>query len=677
MELHFSGGTPDHKARSDKPLFEPRWKPCSASQCSGVALTPYGRCLRHLDLPELDQILQVSRATGNLDGRGVYFCPELLERIYLCLISIRPEYKRKYHRIQIYLAAAPEWPATWRPRFDGARFGSEVSFVRARFGPKTSFRGADLRNVTFSQATFGTNSSFSGAYIEGGDFVGVHFGSGVIFDGAVFSSAASFYGCTFFGSASFQNVNFNDEVTFGDAEFEGSVAFARSFFGKSAVFRNARFHAKASFVKSRFGNEADFSRIHLNDNGDFQEAKFELGANFRGANFIKAAYFNGVAFDRSTEFGPLTIYRTLYMRKTSFAIGSVIDIKGYGIDASESIYLDGITMRLGGAQINLREARFGGPSIITTRLAEDRFVREGAHPPLVGPQLRNSTNYRDTPRLVSLQGADVANLRLNGVDLRSCFFGGTHNLESLQIEGPLPFAQPPRGLWSRRSVIAEEHWWRHKYEIKRKYKEWSPTECRPFWQLAPTNTAAEGHTANSRASAAGISATYRALRKGLEDTRNEPGAADFYYGEMEMRRKSCAPYGAECALLTAYWLSSGYGLRALRALGFLAIVVVLATIGFLTIGFGHFEKTINVQQRFVSAQTHKQVTVETQQSVLGSRPGWSTAATFSLNSTTSLLAPQMTEPMTDPGRIIELAVRILAPTLFGLCIFSLRGRIKR
>jgi hypothetical protein len=32
-----------------------------------------------------------------------------------------------------------------------------------------------------------------------------------------------------------------------------------------------------------------------------------------------------------------------------------------------------------------------------------------------------------------------------------------------------------------------------------------------------------------------IAGLYRALRKGREDARDEPGAADFYYGEMEMR----------------------------------------------------------------------------------------------------------------------------------------------
>jgi hypothetical protein len=73
-----------------------------------------------------------------------------------------------------------------------------------------------------------------------------------------------------------------------------------------------------------------------------------------------------------------------------------------------------------------------------------------------------------------------------------------------------------------------------------------------------------------------IAALYRALRKGREDAKDEPGAADFYYGEMEMRRRarrhsadnldgqsSAASRGRmERGILTAYWLVSGYGLRA-------------------------------------------------------------------------------------------------------------------
>ena len=38
-----------------------------------------------------------------------------------------------------------------------------------------------------------------------------------------------------------------------------------------------------------------------------------------------------------------------------------------------------------------------------------------------------------------------------------------------------------------------------------------------------------------------ITAIYRALRKGREDSKDEPGAVDFYYGEMEMRRARDRP----------------------------------------------------------------------------------------------------------------------------------------
>jgi hypothetical protein len=67
-----------------------------------------------------------------------------------------------------------------------------------------------------------------------------------------------------------------------------------------------------------------------------------------------------------------------------------------------------------------------------------------------------------------------------------------------------------------------------------------------------------------------IAGLYRALRKGREDIKDEPGAADFYYGEMEMRRhagrlSARSPEGQsggasrgrmERGILWAYWLVS-------------------------------------------------------------------------------------------------------------------------
>ncbi|WP_327249197.1 hypothetical protein [Streptomyces sp. NBC_01320] len=66
---------------------------------------------------------------------------------------------------------------------------------------------------------------------------------------------------------------------------------------------------------------------------------------------------------------------------------------------------------------------------------------------------------------------------------------------------------------------------------------------------------------------------YRAIRKSYEDSRNEPGTADFYYGEIEMRRADTGTDWAERGLLNEYWAVSGYGLRATRALGWLLAAV--------------------------------------------------------------------------------------------------------
>ena len=46
------------------------------------------------------------------------------------------------------------------------------------------------------------------------------------------------------------------------------------------------------------------------------------------------------------------------------------------------------------------------------------------------------------------------------------------------------------------------------------------------WMTAPDGQAA------AAVSALEIARIYRALRKGLEDTKNEPGAADFYYPDV-------------------------------------------------------------------------------------------------------------------------------------------------
>lgn len=141
-----------------------------------------------------------------------------------------------------------------------------------------------------------------------------------------------------------------------------------------------------------------------------------------------------------------------------------------------------------------------------------------------------------------------------------------------------------------------------------------------------------------------IAAIYRALRKGREEAKDEPGAADFYHGEMEMRRHG-SDSRAERAILFLYWLVSGYGLRASRALAALAVTVVAFAFLFDAWGFQRDES-------------------------LG------TALLFSVESTTSLLRGTDRE-LTGLGETLWIALRLLGPLFFGLGILSLRGRVKR
>ncbi|MFI5582980.1 hypothetical protein ACIA8N_34230 [Streptomyces sp. NPDC051822] len=81
-----------------------------------------------------------------------------------------------------------------------------------------------------------------------------------------------------------------------------------------------------------------------------------------------------------------------------------------------------------------------------------------------------------------------------------------------------------------------------------------------------------------------LALVYRALRKAFEDGKHEPGAADFYYGEMEMRRHADDISRSERSLLTAYWALSGYGMRAWRALGSLAATMLVTVVLLVAVG---------------------------------------------------------------------------------------------
>jgi hypothetical protein len=112
---------------------------------------------------------------------------------------------------------------------------------------------------------------------------------------------------------------------------------------------------------------------------------------------------------------------------------------------------------------------------------------------------------------------------------------------------------------------------------------------------------------------------------------------------MEMRRLDHdTPFG-ERILLHAYWLVSGYGLRASRTLVALALTIVVFAVLLYAVGL----KDPDFSVAFL-------------QSVQG--------AAFRAGD------PRV---LTEGGQYLQLPLRLLGPLFLGLMIVSLRGRVKR
>ena len=362
---------------------------------------------------------------------------------------------------------------------------------------------------------------------------------------------ASFHSQTTFELASFQG-----RAEFGGASFEGPFV---------ANFAGASFQGKAWFGGASFQSLAGFRGASFEGEADFAEASFQDEALFRGASF-----------ERATHIGPL-LARQLVLDSAVFSARVQLDVTAAALCARRAQFPAGVHLRLRYATVDLADADLAAPAILAG--ARSPFLElgwreeQGARgwerlPP--GPR-----RQRWRPRLLSVRRADVAGLRLSDVDLRACRFAGAHNLDRLRIEGAPLLARTP-GWWrARRKTIAEEQDWRANRlgRLGRwRPRSWYPRACQP-----PASPKAEAlPEAPVVVEPARLAAVYRELRKGREDAKDEPGAADFYYGEMELRRHDPATPRAERLVIWLYWLLSGYGLRAWRALAALAVVVVLA-----------------------------------------------------------------------------------------------------
>ncbi|MDT0310027.1 pentapeptide repeat-containing protein [Streptomyces sp. DSM 44917] len=540
--------------------------------------------------------------------------------------------------------------------FSWVRFGGALDFKGARFAGGVSFREARFSGLAlFEKASFAGDVEFRGADFEGlVSFADAAFGGRVDFGRAGLKRDANFLRATFSRDASFERVRFGEAI-FVKADFAGEVSFSHGAFSGLTLFDEASFAARADFSSVGFGGEVSFSAARFGAAGTFSGAAFQGRAPFDGATFVGSATFDEARFHTAPELGPFTCGGETRLDGAVFDVPVTIEIAGGRVVCRRTRWENTATLRLRRASIDLRDAVLNAPVAV---IAHPTPFEQGGRP------LSEELLAGEDPgvRVLSVSGVDAAMLVLAGTDVSECVFGGAFHLDQIRLEGRITFWRAPPGWRTRRRVLAEERDWRALRG------QWPGRDSGPPRELVPGPAA--------------IAATYRHLRKALEDGKNEPGAAAFYYGECEMRRHDREGTPAvERWLLTAYWALSGYGLRALRALAWL-VAAMAATVLVMALWGLPAESPRPEFAGRVGADGEVALTSDTPPPVnprggLGERLTGERAERALRVVINSVVFRSSGQELTTAGTYTEMGSRLVEPVLLGLAVLAVRARVKR
>lgn len=674
---------------SSQHVTPPDWSYCADGAhpisdpvgCRGRTVEPYDRCLMHLRAAERHVYFDGLTPGADVDHRGTRFGPGLLAGL---IAALRPDANSPsiFGSALFNAAVFEEWV------FEKVTFEGIADFSQANFISEGHFIYTDFQNRTsFHIAKFGGPVKFADVKCA-----------------RMFMNNATFEGAVTFDSVDFQKATYCEHVT-----FKAHVDFVDTSFRKTSSWRTSRFEAEATLQGVRVAGKASFDNAFFQSLHIFEsvfDSTFDVtsaimrtvdmtSVEFSKSLTCRRTQFTGMAsFEDCTFSGPADFTLAWFYRSVSFS-GSTFEAP-HGLGSfwcSEEVLLDGarflepVSISAAAQKLSCVGTRWEGRSLLTLAYAEVDLTSAVIMQPLsISSRVPSGDDQsfqaatgaewdRDGVSLTSLLGVDCSMLTLHDVDLSSCFFMEAIHLDQVRLEGRNNFRTPPQdrvwvyGLlpfkWTQRRTIADEHQWRLEsvHPLLRR-RGWSP----PDQMLSGLNI-----TTTS------LEVIYRQLRKAREDSKDEPGAADFYYGEMEMRRYGRKWSESERWLLQAYWLLSGYGLRASRALGWLALAMI-ATI-LLMMGFGLPQESPTQEAsgtvptgggKVVFKIDKKDPQNPTSDRFTGER--FDKALSTTLN---SVVFRSSGQDLTTAGEYIEMGSRFSEPVLLGLAALAMRGRVKR
>jgi hypothetical protein len=303
------------------------------------------------------------------------------------------------------------------------------------------------------------------------------------------------------------------------------------------------------------------------------------------------------------------------------------------LNLADSVFGAGVVISWGPGDLLVQGARFGGASVV------DRASDSPA-----------------PPRLSSALNLDAAELALRDVDISKTLFAGAVNLGKVSELDPdrLPsFQRLP--LMVARPILYDEEIYRGRDRDDRVDD--------PRYTLPRSK--------------ARLEESYRSIRKALEDAGNGPSANDLYFAERYWRRRRLS--GVAKIPLLVYEAIAGHGVRPLRSLVTLALVVVAAAAAFDQVGELSERRTVGTPTKNVSAlcELQPRVTTVNAQATVLCQTDFDESLTYAVRSASAFLRPSTAFELQGVAILIDVLLRITAPALFALFVLSLRSRIVR
>lgn len=486
------------------------------------------------------------------------------------------------------------------------------------------------------------------------------FGSGRL-SGVRFPHLVSLAGAEINAPLRFENVDFQRDLDVHGATLSASMSFRRCRFRAGVNAGFAFFNAGApSWVECEIERDVRLGYAHAERvsvglegctiHGEFvadgisgalllRQCVFKKGVSISNAattlvsldgssvdqgvaltdSVLEGFHAQETRFPSAHQLGPFSA-KFCYLQRASFGARTRLELASHELVLDGAQFASGGTVLLNGGEVSLQQVS-------------------------VGRQLRvaGKTSGAAIPQVRSLRDSDAGSMSFARVSLEHCLFYGAHSLGTITLDSSVLLARAPTRLHAARRCIADEVHWRASRAGLAGY----------FWKARlralterEKDREATRIPSEPSPSPAQIAALYRELRRSLEGRADQPGASDFYYGEMEMRRADETAALSDRIVVSAYWLASGYGLLVSRAFALLVALVAGATLALQRFGFADGPTTV------------------------------ASATVFSLRAV--LPGMRRTHPtLTVLGDFVEIGTGIVGPALLALLLLALRGRVRR